>query len=251
MFYVIPDISDIDSFMSISEKYNLGWEYNDFIYPEVYDNPEKISSLSDFYLTLDRDRSLDTMHGAFFGLDLAATDPVISSRSKELLEQSLQIAERLEIKGVVFHTGLIGGLRLPSYIDNWLNKSVAFWKEQCEKHPNLSVYMENTFEQEPDVFVKLMQRMQGVNNFKLCLDYGHAMLTKTPIEEWCKQFAPYTGHMHINDNDLVDDLHLVPGNGKIDFNQYKELMHKYDINVSILIELKGYDNAKKALEFCL
>jgi len=189
------------------------------------------------------------MHGAFLALDVAAQDSVIRNRSIELYEQSLAIADRLGIKGVVFHTGLLGTLRIKYYLEAWLEATVEFWSEKCRQYPHLTVYMENTFEQEPDIFERLMERMMDVPNFRLCLDYGHAILTPTPIEKWVKVFAPYLGHMHLNDNDLKDDLHLIPGQGRIDFDKWKRLMDENAISTSVLLEINGCENAQAALEY--
>lgn len=249
IFSIIPDYKDLDNSVAVAENYNAYWEYNDFVYPEVYDDAEEIKKRIDVYTSMDRDRSGDTMHGAFLGLDLAAIDPVLRNRSRELCRQSVSIADRLGIKGVVFHTGLIGGLRLDYYLNNWLEETVIFWTEMCKTYPELTIYIENSFEQEPDIFVRLMDKMKDIHNFKICFDYGHAILTSTPIEKWVESLAPFIGHMHLNDNDLVDDLHMVPGQGKIDFSKWKKLMAQNGIDTSVLIEINGCDRAKMALEY--
>lgn len=248
-YLIIPEFSRIKETLEITEKYNVKWEYNDFYNPDVYNNPDEITRRINTYKSLGRNTSNDTMHGTFLGLDLAAVDPVIRNRSRQLYCQSLEIAEKLGVKGVVFHTGLVAGLRVDYYINNWIEQSVEFWSKQCEKYPNLTIYIENSFEQEPDVFVRLMEQMHGTNNFKLCLDYGHAIITQTDVEVWCSKFAPYIGHMHLNDNDLIDDLHLIPGAGKIDFCKWKELMRENSIDVPVLLEIKGLEKVEKALNY--
>lgn len=248
-YSIIPDFSDIQGTLQLSNEYSTNLEYNDFCNPFVYEDEAEIARRIEFYVNQRPDRSKDTMHGAFLALDVAARDTVIRNRSMELYDKSLEIADKLGIKGVVFHTGLLGILRVKYYLNAWLEASVDFWSERCRKYPNLTIYMENSFEQEPDIFEELMERMTDVPNFKLCLDYGHAILTQTPIEEWVSRLAPYIGHMHLNDNDLKDDLHLVPGKGKIDFDKWYKLMKEYGIDTSVLLEINGLDNARAALEF--
>ena len=248
-FSIIPDYNEIEKTLQLADKYGVNLEYNDFCAPVVYEDTDEVKERINFYLDINRDRTEDTMHGAFLGLDIAAADSVMAVRSRELCDQSLKIAYRMGIKGVVFHTGLIGGLRLESYLNNWLNEAVYFWTELCHKYPELIIYIENSFEREPDIFVRLMERMKDVTNFKICFDYGHAILTPTPIEEWCEKLAPFIGHMHLNDNDLLDDLHLIPGAGKIDFEKWKSLMIKNGIDCSVLLEINGLDNARVALEY--
>lgn len=250
-YSIIPNKNNIEGALELSEKYGVNFEYNEFTSPAIYDDMDEIDRIIDFYLKVNRDRSNDTMHGAFLGIDIAAIDPLMRDRSRKLCKQSLEIAKRLGIKGVVFHTGLIGTLRVEYYVNNWLDEATSFFTELCKEFPDQFIYMENSFEQEPDVFVWLMERMKDVSNFRLCLDYGHAILTPTPAREWVEAFAPFLSHIHLNDNDLKDDLHLAVGKGKIDFSEFKFLIEKYikGYNGAVLLEMNGYDMARESIEY--
>lgn len=248
-YSLIPNIKDIDRALYIADKYSMSFEYNEFSKPEIYTDEKEISRVIDFYKALNRDRSGDTMHGTFLGVDIAAIDPVIRDRSRELCKLSADIAEDLTLKGVVYHTGLLGLLRVSYYIENWVDTAEEFFGSLCEKHKKTCFYLENSFEQEPDVFIKLMGRLGKYDNFKLCLDYGHAVLTPTPIETWVDAFLPYIGHMHLNDNDLRDDLHLAVGSGNIDFEKYKQLLESKNINTSVLLEMNDYDNVLASIDY--
>lgn len=246
-YMIIPEFSDIQRTLLLTTKYDVCFEYNDFTNPDVYENEQEIERRIQKYKSLGRDMSTDTMHGVFLGIDIAASDPVLQNRCKRLCMQSLDIADRMGVMGVVFHTGLIGQLRLEYYLNHWLEESVDFYSELCGKYPQITIFIENSFEQSPDIFVRLMQRMKDVPNFKICLDYGHAVLTQTPISVWVKELARYVGHVHLNDNDLIDDLHLVPGEGKIDFGEYRRLMNEYKIDVSVLLEVSGNDRIERSI----
>ena len=113
----------------------------------------------------------------------------------------------------------------------------------------MMIYIENSFEFSPIAFVRLMEKMKDVPNVRICFDYGHAALTLTSFEEWIAPLAPYIAHMHVNDNDYKADSHLAPGEGQIDFNHFKELMEKYNINVSTLLEVNGFERQEKSLQF--
>lgn len=248
-YSIIPDINDIQTAIDISAKYNAGWEINDFYEPAVYDNPSEINRLVDTYNGIARDKSYDTMHGAFLGLDIAAMDTTLRNRSRQLIVQSMHIADRLGVSGVVFHTGLIGTLREEHYRNNWLDQAVLFYTDLCRQYPSLIIYMENSFEQEPDVFVELMNRMKNVSNFKLCLDYAHASITPVSNDKWVRMLAPFIGHIHLNDNDLRDDLHQAVGAGKIDIREFLDLVERYNIEATCLIEVKDYNKQITSLEY--
>lgn len=246
---LIPDVDNVEKSAELAKKFCMNFEYNEFTKPEVYNSPDEVKRIIEIYKNLDRDRSNDTMHGAFLGVDIAAVDPIMREQSQKLCKQSLEIAKELGIKGVVFHTGLIGTLRIKYYVNNWLDTAEDFFGKLCRKYPDIEIYMENSFEQEPDVFVSLIDRMRDYDNFRLCLDYGHAILTKTEVEKWVETFAPFTGHVHLNDNDLVDDLHLALGTGRIDFYKYNSLMKKYGIDAPVLLEMDGNDKIEKSIKY--
>ncbi len=249
MWLIIPDPEHIEGSAELAKKYGAAFEYNDFYFPSIYSEKARLDERIEKYSSLPRDRSRDTMHGAFLDIAIASLDKTIREHSRALISQSFDIADRLGLRGVVFHTGLIPSLNYGGYQAAWLNAAEETFRPLCEKHPGITAYIENTFEYDPNVFSLLMERMSDVPNFKLCLDYAHASLSPTPTEVWIKELAPHIGHIHINDNDLVRDLHQAPGEGKIDFKHFKELCGKYGVNCPILLELNGIEKQKKALEF--
>lgn len=248
-WHIIPEYENIEQSLALAEKYNAAFEYNDFFKAPVFENEEVLEERIQFYLNLDRDRSKDTLHGIFLDLCIASQDTTIREYSKKRIRQSMEISDRLGVKGVIFHTGLIGGLTVDYYINGWVNAAAELFTELAKEYPNIMIYLENSFEFSPDAFMKLMDKVKDVKNVRICLDYGHAALTLTSLDEWVGIMAPYIAHMHINDHDLKADLHLAPGEGKIDYNYFKGLMEKYNINVSTLLEVNGFERQAKALEF--
>lgn len=250
-WHIIPEYENIEQSLALAEKYNAVFEYNDFFKPAIFENEEILEERIQFYLNLGRDRSKDTLHGIFLDLCIASQDSIIKEYSKKRIAQSMEIADRLGVKGVIFHTGLIGGLTVDYYINGWVNAAAELFGELGKKYPNIMIYLENSFEFSPDAFLKLMDKVKDIENVRICLDYGHAALTLTPLEEWVGKMAPYIAHMHVNDHDLKADLHLAPGEGQIDFNHFKKLMEKYNVNVSTLLEVNGIERQAKALEFMI
>ena len=82
----------------------------------------------------------------------------------------------------------------------------------------------------------LAEQLCIYDNFGVCLDYAHASISPTPINEWIEKLHKYVKHLHINDNDLISDLHLAVGDGKIDWNLFKNYYDAYFSNTSMLIE---------------
>lgn len=165
------------------------------------------------------------------------------------LRQSMEIASRMGLRGVVFHTGRLGRFRAENYLRLWHEANLRFFSELAEAYPRQQIYMENMFDEAPDVMADLAEAMKGVENFGICLDYAHAALTDCPQQEWVRALAPYIRHMHINDNNWKNDLHQPVGQGKIDWNEYSRLMEEYGIETSVLVEVSGCEGQRMSLEY--
>ena len=189
------------------------------------------------------------MHGVFFDIAMTSTDEIIRNRSRVLMNNSMEIAANLGVKGVVFHTGINPGLWNRSYLDGWLDTAATWLDKLAKEYSHIDIYIENTFDKEPGVLTSLTDLLSHRKNVKLCLDYGHALLTDTEDEEWVKQMAPYVGHIHLNDHDMKEDLHLAPGKGLIDFERFEDLMEEYEVDAQVLLELNGAQEQLEALKY--
>lgn len=247
--YIIPDRTKIERSVRLAEEYGCAFEYNDFYLPEVLDNPGKQEEIIEFYARYRSDFSQDTMHGAFFDVTIHSSDPLIREVSVLRVRQSMEIAKRMGLKGVVFHTGRLAGFRTEGYLKLWQRINRQFFSELAGNYPQQQIYMENMFDEAPDVLAVLAESMENVGNFGVCLDYAHAALTSCPQQEWVKSLAPYIQHMHLNDNDLLNDLHQPVGDGKIDWQEYGRLMKEYQINASVLVEVSSCEGQQKSLEY--
>ncbi len=246
---VIPDIEDIDRFLKLEEQYNTAFEYNDFCSPSVYEDKDETQRRIRFYKSLGRTNPDDTLHGVFYDIAMISTDSVIRNRSRQLMEMSIETAKRLSCKGVVFHTGRIAGLDTKEYNDSWIKGMTEYLADLGYRHRDIKIYMENTFEATPDPINGFMAGLKGTDNVKICFDYAHAALTKTPLTEWYEAFSSDIAHIHVNDNDLKIDLHQPPGEGKIDFGLFKQLIEQHDYKESILLEVTGYEKTLRSLEY--
>ena len=246
---IIPDIDRLDDSLKLSWEYNTFFEYNDFFYPAIYQSEGETRRRINIYKSLDRDMSRDTMHGVFFDIAMTSTDEIIRNRSRVLMNNSMEIAANLGVKGVVFHTGINPGLWNRSYLDGWLDTAATWLDKLAKEYSHIEIYIENTFDKEPGVLTSLIDLLSHRKNVKLCLDYGHALLTDTEDEEWVRQMAPYVGHVHLNDHGMKEDLHLAPGKGLVDFERFEDLMEEYEVDAQVLLELNGAQEQLEALKY--
>lgn len=267
---MVPDRKDMERMRALASVYGCAFEYNDFFMPKVMDDPERQGKIIEDYKACadkcfggnpsEEDMpgncassdvfSKDTMHGAFLDVTIHSDDPLIRNISALRVRQSMEIAQRMGLKGVVFHTGRLAGFRAADYLRNWRDRNEAFFTEIALQYPEQQIYMENMFDESPDILAGLAEKMKGVRNFGVCLDYAHAMLfSKCSGEEWIETLAPFIRHMHINDNDLKNDLHLAVGEGVLDWGEFDRLIRRYRVEAPVLVEVKGYEAQEKSLRY--
>lgn len=245
---LIPEFEYRWESKNLADQYGAAFEYNDFFSPEVYENEAETERRINGYLELGRDTKKDTLHGVFLDIVATSTDTTIREYSKKRMLQSLAIAKRLGVKGVVFHSGLVPGVEQEGYLSLWLNGLSEFLHTACLQYPDLEVYIENTLEKSPKNLLRLAEQMKDVKNFGLCLDYAHAAISGMDVSDWVAQMGPYLRHFHINDNDTVRDLHQIPGDGRIDWKQFKDNTQSFR-NISTLIEINGVEQQNRALRY--
>lgn len=244
----IPDYREIDMWAEAAEKNKLCFEYNEFFNPQVLENQTLIDNIISRYQSLGRDMSQDTLHGAFFDIVINSMDTRIREASKYRIEQSVEIAEKMGLRGVVFHTNYITGFRSKSYRESWVMENVEFWKNICEVHPKMNIYLENMFDESPELLKKVAELLVDVPNFGVCLDIAHARLSEKSVDEFVTELSSYVRHIHINDNDGFSDLHQAVGDGVINWNVLKnDMLLKND--PSILIEVSSYENLEKSIRY--
>ena len=246
---IIPKRDNIEESLRLSKEYNANFEYNDFFLPFVLDDEEKKKEIIDFYKSLDRDRSEDTMHGAFLDVTLHSTDDRIREVSELRVRQSMEIAKELGIRGVIFHTNMIANFKDAVYMKKWVDTNALFYKKLLQEYPGIYVFVENMFDFDPDMLLALAKEMENEPYFGICLDYAHATISKVEAKKWFEVLKPYIKHMHINDNDLKNDLHMALGTGKINYKELKELLESGEIEPSILVEVSKLEDQEASLVY--
>lgn len=247
--YLIPDRSQIEESLALAKSNQAAFEYNDFYLAAVLDDKKKQKELIDFYAKVRTDFSKDTMHGAFLDVTVHSTDSRIKEISELRVRQSLDIAKEMGLRGAVFHTNRIYGFRDAAYLKNWEETNYRFFTSVCEEYPNQQIFMENMFDEAPDVLVGLAERMKDVENFGICLDYAHGAISDTAASGWMKLLAPYIKHMHINDNDFANDLHLPVGAGELNWEQFTREITNFEIDTTVLVEVTGVEKQKLSLAY--
>ncbi len=244
---IIPKQDELEEYLSVAEEYKLGFEYNDFFSPDLLEDEEKLQETIAKYKACNLPK-FTTLHGAFFDVIPFSMDKQIREISDRRIRQSIEIAKELEAGAVIFHTNYNPFLNSKAYAENWLETNTEYWSGILKSYPDMNIYLENMFDTTPDLMGALSERLCSYNNYGVCLDYAHASLSKVAPEVWAERLGKYVKHIHINDNDLVSDLHLAWGDGEIDRQSFYQCYDKYMHGASVLIETSTMENVKKSLE---
>ncbi len=247
--YLIPDPAQAEASLALAAEYGAGFEYNDFFVPKLLDDAAALRARISFWRGFGREKRVDTMHGVFYDVTVHSDDDRIRGVSETRVRQSVEIAQELELRGVVFHTNLIPNFKSAFYLDNWLEKNAAFFTKLCAENPEIGIWMENMFDTEPDMLRALAERMAGVENFGLCYDRAHAEVFGGGPAGWLEALAPYIRHMHINDNDGLTDRHDPVGTGRIDWRGFDAALRARGVEASVLVETTALEKQRLSLEY--
>lgn len=244
---IIPDRNHLEECLEWSKRYHLGFEYNDFFLPAVLEDEVQTQRIINEYLKYGLPE-YTTLHGAFYDVIPFSADLRVREIADLRIEQSISAAKRIGAKAVIFHTNYNPFLNAESYVKLWIKTNVEYWSGVLERHPDVNIYLENMFDTTPDILEELSERLCSYTNYGVCLDYAHASLSQTPPEIWAQRLSSFVKHIHINDNDLVCDLHQAWGDGKLNRESFYECYEKYMKDATVLIETTPMENKIRSLE---
>jgi sugar phosphate isomerase/epimerase len=125
---------------------------------------------------------------------------------------------------------------------------VIFWSGVLEKYPSI-VVLENTFEPTPETFRTVLDAVNS-SRLKICLDIGHINVwSKAPVGEWIAVLGEDIRSMHTHDNRGYVDSHLAPGKGAINWQEFSDLIAKYQIDPEIVFEVKTLETTIQSLKY--
>jgi sugar phosphate isomerase/epimerase len=190
--------------------------------------------------TLRQQHPTITFHAPFKDLSPGSSDPEVRKLTCRRLQQMLDLVPLFNPLSVVCHAGY-DAKRYGFDQAEWTQLALETWSWLAgELHGHGSKLMlENVYEHHPREIKGLMQNLDR-NNAGYCLDTGHvAVFSKTPLQTWVTEMAPFLDQIHWHDNDGVMDDHLGLGQGIIDFTPLMTLLNTRK-NASPIITLEPH-----------
>lgn len=200
-----------------ARDYGIGVEMQVFSMPEVLS--------TDFRHLLKRMASRLALvkgpigyHGAFVDTVHYSPDREVMRTARMRYLQSMDLAESLGARYVLFHSQYNPLIRLRTYPEIYHGQSLLFWPDMIDEaaRRGLTIYVENMFDDSPGPLRRLADAVDSPC-LKLCLDVSHCALhSNLDVEDWIAAFGPHLRHVHLNDcKDTYDD-HLGLGQGVLD-----------------------------------
>jgi len=96
-------------------------------------------------------------------------------------------------------------------------------------------------------YIDTLNEIAGETLFGFCLDVGHAILVKQDIYDFIHTLGHRLTCMHIHDNNGLNDQHLFPYMGVINWDRFcqalREINYAYDLSFETFAGLRMFDPA--------
>ncbi len=182
-----------------------------------------------------------TVHAPFADINIASPSKPILTVSLRRLKESMACANALNAKLWVLHPGNKTGISMFYPREDWKQniKSLIQLHKTAEEY-GLNIALENLPERygflmkQPQDFQKFYKET-ALSDIGIALDVGHANL-EGQTEQFLKKMPDKIVHIHISDNTGEHDQHLGIGYGKINWQQFSEILHEIAYDKTIIIE---------------
>jgi sugar phosphate isomerase/epimerase len=237
----------VPEFVSFAKEESYNLEIATFGYTNVYDMDWQ-QALQDHKKQLADFEGKVSFHGVFQDITIHSSDQKIAHTSKERIYGSIEVAEALNAKKVVFHGNLNPLVLNEYYKKNWLDRNVPFWQQVIDKYSGM-VLLENVWEPDPEIFRNLLDLVESPR-LKICFDIGHAnVYSHVKFEEWINTLGSDIEYLHLSDNNGEKDQHLEIGAGKIDWQKLTHTLKDNKLAPEAVLETGTLDKTKTALTY--
>jgi len=230
--YIYQDMSYLDFFLSYKIRPELGLdaialdEIDESVHKEIAAKLKEASIPC-------------AIHLPFHDLQPGSIDNMILGTTRERLKQAILTAKLYEPEYILGHTNFF-----PLYINffpQWLSRAIHTWETTLDhwpEHPPL--YLENVRETDPRPLNDLLSELSEYN-IKFCFDVGHWAsygrgLQYNNLSHWIQTMGPYLRHLHIHDNDGIEDQHLGLGQGNIPWVELFSGLELLELSPSFTLE---------------
>ncbi len=179
------------------------------------------------------------------------SDPAAWAAWEQLMMPTLEVAQLLHASFAVVHPVLLCYPSTPVQSDPVVTECQEESLTRVARvaaAKGIRIALENMGRQTAPNFadlreiVKLVDRL-GEENIGICFDTGHCLISGLdPLQE-VEQCAGRLDSFHLHENDCLEDLHWVPGQGPIDWSRFLDKVRTLNYKGPFILELWGGTNA--------
>ncbi|WCL81896.1 sugar phosphate isomerase/epimerase [Saprospira sp. CCB-QB6] len=222
-------------------KLGIGVELSAFSLPH-YLSPNRLPDLlTQTTNLLSNFKGPVSMHGPFFDMNPIARDPWILEVCRKRMLQSLELADRLGARQLVFHANYIPH-RAKDHDHIFVEKQLEYWPKivRAAEDYDIRLLLENTREHSPKLLYDILTPINSPH-FKACLDTGHTHCfthSKLPLKDWVAGLGEQLAYVHLHANHGDLDEHLAYTDGNQDFTGFFEGLQALPKWPDLIIEVK-------------
>lgn len=225
--------------LKFCNKHGINLEIETFAKPYILD--ERLEEyLNKYREGLEGFDGMVSMHGPFYDLYPGSIDKKIRATCKTRFLEFIDVAEKLNVKTVIFHFNYIPFIRTKEFRKRWTGYAVEFWSDFANelKNTDITVAMENLWEPDPELMVTVLESINS-EKLKICFDTGHSHLfSELSLEKWVDGLGDYLFYMHVHNNFGYWDEHLPLQTGDLDYHKFFTFL-KSKSNPYISMEFEG------------
>jgi len=178
---------------------------------------------------------------------ITITEPVKSKRLEivDEIKRALEIAEAVPFRYLIQHLGVAW----EEYDERKIDFAFSALEEinLFARQRGVEVLLENT-PNELSTAERLTMFLDVTHlNLNVCFDVGHAHM-RGSVENEYRLLKPRIRSTHVHDNNGVDDSHLFPKKGSIDWPRTMDLLRSADGQYPLLLELREVDEMQHPVE---
>lgn len=243
-------LGNVQGCVELAVEVGLGIEVMAFAYPHILDGDLR-GTVEAYRALLKPVPGAISLHGPFMDMAAGSPDRQINAVVKNRFRQALEIAHELEAKLVVLHANYIAALRTDDYRIGWQNRNVDLWGEIGETAQRLGVRVavENMWEFDPTIIGDVLKRLNHPW-VRACLDVGHSRLySDVPFETWLDVLSPYLIHVHLNNNDGLQDNHRALATGVVHYDQVLPMLRRLPLPPTMTLEMDQIADMAQSLPY--
>lgn len=238
----------------IAEKLNhlgIGVELSEFSLPENLYPDELKRRMLRVYEALKDFKGRVTMHGVFYNMQIMARDPWIVEVCYKRMMQSLEIADTLGARRIVFHANYIP-FSDAGHRERFLQAHLNYWPRLLGKAEEygIQLLLENTQEPDASYITDILDAIDSPYLYGL-LDTGHTNCftdSNIPLDEWVRGFGKHLAYVHLHSNHGVKDEHIAYMDGNQDFSKFFPALDALPQYPWIIIEVKSREAFERSVE---